>query len=115
MNDIIGVQRVLVGFNKIASASGEHLVQDEYILENVDINDLRNIFNVNLNSADEAILDMITPLDVNEKQINLLQKYIPNKIINPNKYMFELHAYQDESYDWSNGYPPSKKSSPSEA
>jgi hypothetical protein len=105
MRNIKGIIRGVVGFNKIPDIDGDHFAEVEYELKPIDIRLLRQIFNVDQSSADPIVRDMINPLDINKDQAEFLQPYVIDGTIDTDKYKFELHCWQDPSYDWSKGFP----------
>lgn len=104
MKDIEGIDRYVVGFNKISDEYGEHHQKVEFYLKPIDLNFLREIFNVNMSSDDPGILDIIDPLDIDEEQAKLLNPYVIGGAIDTKLYNFGLYCCQSPGYDWSEGY-----------
>jgi hypothetical protein len=97
--DIPGIIRQVIGFNKIPSKYGNHLAVVEYDLKPIDLNYLRELFNVDPNDPDLGVRDIIDPLDINEEQAKALQPYVIDGTIDLDKYFFELHCYADPEYN----------------
>lgn len=104
IKDVEGIDRYVVGFDKIPDEDGEHHQKVEYKLKEMDLNVLRKIFNVNMNSSNPIVLDIIDPLDINEDQAKLLNPYIIDGGIDTKLYNFGLYCCQRAGYDWSDGY-----------
>jgi hypothetical protein len=102
--DVEGIDRYVVGFDKVPDEDGDHYQKVEFDLEPMDLNFLRKIFNVDMNSDDPGILDIIDPLNINEYQAKLLNLYVIGGVIDTKLYNFELHCCQKAGYDWSEGY-----------
>lgn len=102
--DIEGIDRYVVGFNKIPDEDGENLSEVKYKLEGITLNKLQKIFNVDINTEQRIVFDVIGPLDINASQAELLNPYVVGGQIDVNKYFFELRSYQAPGYDWSKGY-----------
>lgn len=102
--DVEGIDRYVVGFDKIPDEDGDHHQKVEFNLKAIDLNFLRKIFNVDMSSSNPMVLDIIYPLRINDEQAKLLNLYVIDGIIDTKLYDFELHCCQKPGYDWSEGY-----------
>ena len=103
-NDVEGIDRYVIGFDKTPDEDGEHHQKIEFYLKSMDLNILRKIFNVDMNSHNPIVLYIVDPLDINEEQAKLLNPYVIDGVIDTSLYNFELHCCQKPGYDWSEGY-----------
>ena len=94
VNDIPGTIRQVIGFDKIPSKYGNHLVAVEYDLKPIDLDYLKSIFT---SRDDDPYL--IDPYKVNDEQAKLLQPYVIDGVIDLDKYIFNLDCYKDPEYD----------------
>jgi hypothetical protein len=108
IKEIPGIIRGVCGFNKEPDEDGDQLLVVEFLLRPIDIDLLRNIFKINLNTKDREVFELIAPLEINEEQAKLLQPYVIDGVLDTTKYDYELQAWQDPDYDWSQGYPIKK-------
>ena len=104
IKDVEGIDRYVIGFDKVPDEDGDHHQKIEFNLKEIDLNFLRKIFNVDMNSQNPVVLDVICPLNINEEQAKLLNPYVIDGMIDTKLYNFELHCCQKPEYDWSEGY-----------
>jgi len=92
--DIDGMARTLEGYSKYPNEYGNFCLKVEYRLKEIDLNFLRQLFNINPNHSASEERDMILNYKVNKDQAEALQPYVLNGDIDINKYDFMLSCYQ---------------------
>lgn len=102
--DVEGIDRYVIGFDRVPDEDGDHHQKVEFNLKAMDLNFLRKIFDVDMNSSNPLELDIIYPLDISEDQAKLLNPYVIDGVIDTKLYNFELHCCQKAGYDWGEGY-----------
>jgi hypothetical protein len=107
LKDFEGLSRMIIGFSKTPEIDGEH-VQIDYDLKPLDINWLRNIFNVDPNDHDFLVRRMDDKnYKINKEQYEILKPYMIGSPVNFEEYIFYLDVGGDyaEKWDWRSGYP----------
>lgn len=100
-NDIEGLERFICAYDKKLDAIGDQEFIDEFKLEDIDIEALRDIFAVSPEEEDPLVQDLILPLKIDADQAAVLQEFVKDTVINTAKYDYFLETYQAEGYDWS--------------
>lgn len=100
-NDIEGLERFICAYDKKLDAIGDQEFIDEFRLDDIDIDALRDIFAVSPEEEDPLVQDLILPLKVDAEQAAVLQEFVKGTVIDTNKYDYYLETYQAEGFDWS--------------
>jgi hypothetical protein len=95
-SNIEGIIRYIAAYGK----DDDSRIEIKYNLSEIDIDVLRNIFDVNANDADPGIKDMIDCYRISDEQASLLQPYIKLGPLNTKKYDLYLECCQDPKANW---------------
>jgi hypothetical protein len=91
--DLEDVVRKVMGFNKIPNQNGNNVLVVEHYLKDVDLDDLRRIFNVDPEDPNIEIRDMYNPIDLTKELADAVQKYIHDGKIEFDQYLWVLDCY----------------------
>ena len=109
LKDIEGISRRIFGFSKNPDIDGEG-VEIEYDLKTLDLNWLRNLFNIDPNHREIPARHMVDDEDqdykLNEAQYEALKPYMIGEPVDFNGYNFFLDSSIETGWDWRDGYPP---------
>lgn len=94
--DIEGIIRFIAAYGKGADSQ----IQSIYYLRNVDLRDLRSIFDINTKETDPGVKDMIDCYCISKQQFDALRKYIDDKDVVFEEGNFYLECGQDSNADW---------------
>lgn len=98
-NDIEGLERFVCAYDKQLDEGGDQEFIAEYKLEDIDIEELRDIFAISPDEKDPVIYDLILPLKINAEQAVVLQEFVKDATIDTDKYDYFLESYLAEGYD----------------
>ncbi|MCS5707346.1 hypothetical protein CC99x_000365 [Candidatus Berkiella cookevillensis] len=84
--------RTVSGYDLVPDKNGDHLFRIKYYLKPIDLNFLRQLFNIDMSSEDMADLYMLYCYEINEIQAKALQPYVINGVIDLRKYSFMLES-----------------------
>lgn len=93
--DVVGITRVVSGYDKVPDENGLELMRVEYNLKALELKFLQSIFNINPHDNDPVIRDMILCYPINTEQAKALQPYVIDGVIDLDKYDFMLECYQE--------------------
>lgn len=99
-NDIEGLERFVCAYDKQLDAVGDQEFIDEYKVEDVSIEELRDIFAISPEEKDPVVYDLILPLKIDSEQATVLQEFVKDATIDTDKYDYFLETYQMEGYEW---------------
>lgn len=96
MFDINGIVRYIAGYSKVPNKNGDFLQEVTYYFsEPVPLILLQEIFNIDPKDPDGGERYLIDCYDINEKQAEVLQPFV-NEKLDLNKYYFQLECHDAE-------------------
>lgn len=98
--DIEGIERFVTGYSKAVTTDDEQFLEVEYKLGDVDLDFLREVFDISEDEEDPAVVDMMVPFEINAIHAECLQPYVTDGKIDTNKYDFYLECFPAEDSDW---------------
>jgi hypothetical protein len=101
--DIEGIERFVTGYSKAVSPDDEQFLEVEYKLGDVDLEFLREVFDISEDEEDPAVVDMMVPFEINAIHAECLQPYVKEGKIDTDKYDFYLECFPAEGSDWDEG------------
>lgn len=98
--DIEGIDRFVSGYSKVKDPEEDQYLEVEYKLEDIDIDLLREIFDISAEEEDPAVIDMMVPFEINAIHADCLQPYVKEGKIDTEKYDFYLECFPKEGSNW---------------
>jgi len=98
--DIEGIERFVTGYSKAVTPDDEQFLEVEYKLGAVDLDFLREVFDISEDEEDPAIVDMMVPFEINAIHAECLQPYVTECKIDTDKYDFYLECFPADGFDW---------------